>query len=228
MKPGRLFIHQGEMTKQSKSGKETSLRYYLFTDMLIAGKKTHNNKWIVLRKYVWNTVTVTDELIPLVFKINTGKSTANFITLNQEDKIAWINAFSKAGVSEEDLANATAPLQLAATKECLICLKSFNQIRKRYYCRNCKFVICKLCTKGSHKAILCDYCFEEFALTCGTKVFSELQTDIFGDNFGDSDEEDTDADNRVIESKIVSALTEEVSIKSRFRFLTKIFCVLIL
>jgi hypothetical protein len=163
MKPGRLFLYQGELALSKKSEKLSNDYYFLFSDILVISVKLSNNKWGINQKYSWSFLTTSDDTSsPVSFKVTTDNYEANLTANSIEEKQAWMNAFSKVGISNENLAHAMAPLRLAATKECLICLKSFNQLRKRYYCRNCGWVICRLCGKGTQKRKLCDYCFGDF------------------------------------------------------------------
>jgi len=174
-KPGRVYLHQGELTKQSGSGNLSNNYYFLFSDSLVSVTKI-SDKWTVKSKHVWETLTVEEDLSsPIGFIINTDKSSVHFLAKNDETKTAWLAAFARAGITQENVAFEMAPLRLAATKECLICLKSFNQLRKRVYCRNCRWVICRLCCKSK----LCDYCDDfdvskKFSMTSqDSEIFEE-------------------------------------------------------
>jgi len=209
MKPGRLFLYQGELAISKKSEKLLNDYYFLFSDILVIAVKLSNNKWGINQKYSWSFLTTSDDpSTSVAFKVTTDNYETNFTANSIEEKQAWMNAFSKVGISNENLAHAMAPLRLAATKECLICLKSFNQLRKRYYCRNCGWVICRLCGKGTQKRKLCDYCFGDFdQSTISRKGLPTNGSDLMDslDNIEDGSEDISDSQGEdKIKNKIIT------------------------
>eukprot|EP01123_Difflugia_compressa_P001286 TRINITY_DN1146_c2_g3_i1.p1 TRINITY_DN1146_c2_g3~~TRINITY_DN1146_c2_g3_i1.p1 ORF type:complete len:1145 (+),score=213.32 TRINITY_DN1146_c2_g3_i1:199-3633(+) len=158
MRQGRIFLFEGELEKINKGGEFKSGDYILFTDLLLCC--TQNcGKRVIRRKYIWNTLSVTDDTSkPNAFKIISEKSSCSLVAPSLELKNKWVEAFLK--VRNRPFEIQPVPVWLAASRLCLLCLKEFSRNRKRNYCKRCGWVVCHFCSKGSKRIRHCDNCIE--------------------------------------------------------------------
>jgi len=89
MKPGRLFLYQGELAISKKSEKLLNDYYFLFSDILVIAVKLSNNKWGINQKYSWSFLTTSDDpSTSVAFKVTTDNYETNFTANSIEEKQA--------------------------------------------------------------------------------------------------------------------------------------------
>mmetsp|Transcript_12370 Transcript_12370/g.13694 ORF Transcript_12370/g.13694 Transcript_12370/m.13694 type:complete len:874 (-) Transcript_12370:513-3134(-) len=164
LKPGRLFILEGQLTKKCR--KEDKERYFfLFSDVIIYCKKYSGGKKLAAgiaggAEFAFHKVLELkgasledkkdDASYKNQFAIITSKKSFVVYTDTVKEKEKWVKAInealveSRAGVAA---AHASVWVQDNDAPLCMVCEAKFTTFFRRHHCRSCGKVVCETCSK---------------------------------------------------------------------------------
>jgi len=182
VKPGRKFIHEGELSKICRKDRQRR-SFFLFSDVLVYAYPATPGKFRVGREFRLFTMKTKDipdsKLKKMLNAFQITSESKSFIVLadTPEQKLEWLDLISKAqeadkirsetlARNQEEVVNTTAPVWVpdAEAKTCSLCSTKFTFTNRRHHCRQCGNVVCGPCSDqkkvlpGQGKVRVCTEC----------------------------------------------------------------------
>jgi len=153
--PGRWFVREGKMSKQSRHGKE-SVTVILFNDALLyAEKKLADGGKLSLRRIL----SPIEKVQPssgnaCELQVFSPEKSITLIAASSEERDSWVNDVREVahravkGASDDEHEVAPVWTPDAAATHCMTCGHEFSVLRRRHHCRSCGKVLCAGCSES--------------------------------------------------------------------------------
>eukprot|EP00698_Gefionella_okellyi_P025313 TRINITY_DN9234_c0_g1_i1.p1 TRINITY_DN9234_c0_g1~~TRINITY_DN9234_c0_g1_i1.p1 ORF type:complete len:1132 (-),score=272.22 TRINITY_DN9234_c0_g1_i1:130-3525(-) len=94
--PSRQFVRESEVNETLSKGTSSKVRAFLFTDILVTGKRAKFSSGLAMRSRLQLAgATVREAASPLSFLINTADGSTTFECYSAEDRSAWMLSIRK-------------------------------------------------------------------------------------------------------------------------------------